>query len=111
MRLSRRRLLGLLAGVPPFVAAFGAGLSGGIGASGCGASDACVDPEALSTGQASLRASVRYAARSPVGDEQACVACRFFRSRPEDANGCGDCEILQGPVNPRGRCDSWSARA
>ena len=35
----------------------------------------------------------------------------FFAARAGDANGCGTCQILQGPVNGRGHCDSWSVRA
>lgn len=74
----------------------------------CGASDPCVDPDALTTGQRSLRDSFHYTSRSPHGDAKRCAGCRFFRARAADAEGCGDCEILQGPVNGRGFCDSWS---
>ncbi|MBY0398728.1 hypothetical protein K2X89_00395, partial [Myxococcota bacterium] len=53
--------------------------------SGCGQSDACVDPDSLTTGQASLRASFHYAARSPHGDAKQCSACRFFAAQAGDA--------------------------
>ena len=81
------------------------------GASGCGESDPCVDADSLSTGQASLRASFHYAGSSPHGEAKTCAGCQFFAAQAGDANGCGTCQILQGPVNGRGHCDSWSARA
>jgi hypothetical protein len=81
-----------------------------VGLTGCGESDPCVDADALTTGQASLRASFHYAARSPHGEAKQCAGCQFFSAQAGDANGCGTCQILQGPVNGRGHCDSWSAR-
>ncbi|MBK7948839.1 MAG: high-potential iron-sulfur protein [Deltaproteobacteria bacterium] len=103
MSFTRREVL--VGGVG--LALAGAGL---VGMSGCGDADPCVDADALTTGQASLRASFHYEARSPHGDEKACSGCQFFAARTEDALGCGSCQILQGPVNGRGHCDSWSAR-
>lgn len=96
------------------VAGIGLALGGTaiVASGGCGESDACVDAEALTTGQASLRASFHYAARSPAGEAKQCAGCQFFTpSDAADATGCGTCQILQGPVNGRGACDSWSARA
>ncbi|MFO0689104.1 MAG: high-potential iron-sulfur protein [Myxococcota bacterium] len=77
---------------------------------GCREPDACVDPDALTTGQASLRASFHYAARSPHGEAKQCAGCQFFAAQAGDAQGCGTCQILQGPVSGQGHCDSWSAR-
>ena len=103
MSFTRREILVGGAGL----ALAGAGL---FGTSGCAESDPCVDAASLSTGQASLRASFHYAARSPHGEAKACAGCQFFAAEAGDANGCGTCQILQGPVNGRGHCDSWSAR-
>ncbi len=74
----------------------------------CGVADPCVDPDTLTTGQLRLRESFHDAARSPHGEAQRCAGCAFFRPRAGDPHGCGECEILQGPVNGRGFCDSWS---
>lgn len=82
-----------------------------LGSAGCSDADPCVDVDALTTGQTSLRASFHYAARSPHGEVKQCSGCQFFAAQVGDANGCGTCQILQGPVNGRGHCDSWSARA
>lgn len=77
---------------------------------GCSGSDPCAAADSLSTSQASLRTSFHYAPRSPHGEAKQCSQCQFFTIRVGDAQGCGDCEILQGPVNGRGHCESWTAR-
>jgi hypothetical protein len=82
-----------------------------VAGAGCRDSDSCVDTDSLSTGEASLRASFHYAARSPYGEAKQCRGCQFFRAKDGDTTGCGECQILQGPVNGQGHCDSWSARA
>ena len=79
-------------------------------ASACSGAGSCVDPAQLTTSEASLRASFHFTERSPHGPEQECAACQFFTVSAAEANGCGSCQILQGPANPRGHCDSWSPR-
>ena len=81
------------------------------GWSGCSESDACFDPESWTTGEASLRASLHFAARSPHGEAKQCSGCEFFRPKADDGHACGDCQILQGAVNAKSHCDSWSAKA
>jgi len=76
--------------------------------SGFGCRDSCVDPDYLSTSDVRLRASLDFTERSPHGSEKECAGCEFFRAVVGDADGCGTCQIVQGPVNPRGYCDSWS---
>jgi hypothetical protein len=39
--------------------------------------------------------------------QRLCEDCNYFESR----SGCGNCRILHGLVNPKGTCDSWSAKA
>jgi hypothetical protein len=82
----------------------------GLGA-GCRGSDSCVDPDLLTTSQASLRASFHFTERSPHGADKECAGCRFFRAATAGDDDCGSCQILKGPVHPRGYCDSWAARA
>lgn len=114
IRTRRSFLSGIVAaGLGGLAARLVPGVAGGawIGAaSGCAASDPCVDPRALSTSESSLRASFHYVARSPHGDAMRCRSCRFFRAAADDAEGCGDCEILQGPVHGMGHCDSFTER-
>ncbi|HET9388637.1 MAG TPA: high-potential iron-sulfur protein [Steroidobacteraceae bacterium] len=68
------------------------------------AAESCVDPASES-----LRSSLHYASTAP-NPKQSCGACGFFtgdQSKP----GCGNCQIMSGPVDQTGHCDSWSARS
>ena len=66
----------------------------------------CFDPDDLSAGQKSLRASLGFmiASNDP---KRHCQGCSFFTARE---TGCGRCALLNGPVPAGGRCDSWAAR-
>jgi hypothetical protein len=68
----------------------------------------CVDPDKLSSGEKSLRASLHYNAKSPDATKE-CKGCSFWKvgDKPE----CGHCDILTGITEGAGHCDSWSARA
>lgn len=94
IRLTRRQLL--LRAAPLWAA--GIALSRPARAAGD-----CVQPDSES-----LRASLNYAgtAADPSG---ACAQCAFFTA---DAAGgpCGACQILGGPVDATGHCDSFSPR-
>jgi hypothetical protein len=69
----------------------------------------CVDPDKLSSGEKSLRASLHYNAKSPDATKD-CKGCSFWKATPEKAE-CGHCDILTGITEGSGHCDSWSARA
>jgi hypothetical protein len=99
--LSRRSLLKELAGLPA------AGSLLMLSACSKTASVLCADPNKLSAGDASLRASLHYTEESPDA-QKTCSACGFFvQATPA---GCGECQMLKGPVNAGGRCDSWSSK-
>ena len=68
----------------------------------------CSDDDTLSTPERTLRASYGYTENSPLGPENSCSRCQFFRAGGAEA--CGFCQILGGPVNPAGRCNSWVAK-
>lgn len=68
----------------------------------------CVDPDKLSSGEKSLRASLHYNAQSPDATKQ-CKGCSFWKV--QDKPECGHCDILTGITEGTGHCDSWSARA
>jgi hypothetical protein len=101
MSWTRRRLLVQSGKLALIAAPLGLGL---------GCRDSCVDPDYLSTSDVRLRASLDFTERSPHGSQKECAGCEFFRAVSGDADGCGTCQIIQGPVNPRGYCDSWSSR-
>lgn len=67
------------------------------------AAESCVDHASES-----LRESLHYVAITPDAAKP-CKACAFFKS--EDASACGPCDILSGPVDATGHCDSWSAKS
>lgn len=77
---------------------------------GCGAPGLdCSDEEFMSTPERTLRAAQAYRERSPQGAANSCAKCHFFHAAAPEA--CGSCQILGGPVNPAGHCNSWVARA
>jgi len=68
----------------------------------------CADADKLAAGDASLRNSLHYTENSP-DSQKVCSACGFFAAGTPA--GCGQCQMLKGPVNANGRCDSWSAKS
>lgn len=65
------------------------------------AAAACADPAD------SLRASLHYVETFTDATKD-CAACGFFEAA---GDGCGNCKIFSGPANPKGHCDSWSAKS
>ena len=90
--ITRRRLL---MGTLPL------GVSGLVFTCAARAAGSCVQPESEA-----LRASVNYV--NPSADPAvACTHCAFFTA--DSAGGaCGSCQILSGPVDATGHCDSFS---
>jgi hypothetical protein len=66
----------------------------------------CADPAKMDSGAAALRASLNYTEQSPDA-AKSCAACAFFTAGP---GGCGSCQILSGPANSKGHCDSWGPK-
>jgi len=73
-----------------------------------GASAQCIDEEEMSDSVRGMRESLEYTdvASNP---QQVCGGCSFFHAG--GAKGCGNCEVLSGPVNIKGHCVSWTKRA
>jgi hypothetical protein len=65
------------------------------------AAAACADPAD------SLRSSLHYVEAFPDA-QKTCSGCAFFTP---DAGDCGNCKIFSGPANPKGHCDSWTAKS
>ena len=68
------------------------------------AAESCADPASEE-----LRVSMNYSVTA-VDPAQSCVTCGFF-SPDSAAPACGGCEIMSGPVDAAGHCDSWSPKA
>lgn len=66
----------------------------------------CADPAQLSRGEEQMRKTREYVETSPHA-QKTCANCEFFHSR--EGSACGQCEILDGPVNEGGHCTSWAA--
>lgn len=69
----------------------------------------CAKPGALSEAQKQQRKLDNYTEKSP-DPGKTCCGCGFF-TRGAGATACGKCAIFNGPANPRGKCDDWTARA
>jgi hypothetical protein len=85
-----------------------AGVVGAIAASTTlAATHICADPNSLDAGQQNLRSSLSYTEVS-ADQTKTCSECALFQPAGE---GCGTCMIFNGPANPKGHCDSWSAKS
>ena len=84
------------------------GMAGALGATGLGCSNrlSCEDVSSLSTPDLYRRETEQYADESPIGPEETCSVCRFFKPGPEGE--CGNFKMLAGPINPGGRCNAWA---
>jgi hypothetical protein len=69
---------------------------------------ACTDPDKLRRADKSLRDSMEYTAKS--SDElKNCATCAFFQFDGDEPQ-CGSCAILNGTVEAKGHCVSWSPK-
>jgi High potential iron-sulfur protein len=70
------------------------------------AGEACVDLDALPSGQRSMREALNF---KLVSDDpgKRCSGCAFYTATAAD---CGKCRIFNGSTPAQGRCDSWAAR-
>ena len=68
----------------------------------------CAKPGALSEAQKQQRKLDNYTEKSP-DPGKTCGGCGFF-TPGAGAAGCGKCALFNGPANPQGRCDDWTAR-
>lgn len=97
MDKNRRIFLGLAAAAP--FAAISAGRA-------LAADAACYNPEALPSAQKSLRTSLEFV-EVTADPKKHCSLCAFYT---ETAPGCGNCQLLSGPVTANSFCSSWAAK-
>jgi anaerobic selenocysteine-containing dehydrogenase len=75
-------------------------------ASGIAAADTAPASCADSNMDPGLAGSLHYSEKSP-DPTKTCSGCGFFTAGKD---GCGACMIFSATVNPKGHCDSWSAK-
>ncbi|HEY6880664.1 MAG TPA: high-potential iron-sulfur protein [Polyangiales bacterium] len=99
--LNRRETIRLLV-VTPLMAA---------GLSACGKKsepDSCSDVSALSDGEKSARSALQYTDKSPQADKH-CDVCNFYQPAGDPA-ACGGCQLVKGPIHPKGYCTAFAAK-
>jgi hypothetical protein len=102
-RISRREVMKRTLAVLPLAAGSGYLLS----ACGEKALD-CTDVSTLTDAERTARTNLAYADASPHGEQKHCLNCRFYQGGPD---ACGTCQLVKGPINPKGYCNSWVAKA
>lgn len=69
--------------------------------------DSCTDVSNLSAEQKKTRKSLQYVDDSPHAEKR-CNNCRLFKA-PEEGSECGTCQVVPGPIHPKGYCIAWAA--
>jgi hypothetical protein len=73
----------------------------------------CTDLSALTPAERDLRlVTLGYLEKSP-DPTQTCGGCvQYGEAKADDPGGasCGRCQIVRGPISPRGRCKRWVAK-
>lgn len=99
--LNRRETIRLLV-VTPLMAA---------GLSACGKKsepDSCSDVSALSEGEKTGRTALQYTDKSPQADKR-CDVCTYYQPSSDPA-ACGGCQLVKGPIHPKGYCTAFAAK-
>jgi hypothetical protein len=64
----------------------------------------CTDTSALKPDELSLRATLAYTDTS-ADPTKHCADCQLYK--PAAPDQCGGCQLIKGPINPKGSCKSW----
>jgi hypothetical protein len=91
-----------------FLAGAAGGITVGYGKDNTNKEAVCVNLSALSPAENKRRKLDNYTEKSS-DPGKTCSACTFF-TRGAAGAACGQCQIFNGPANPNGRCDDWTAR-
>lgn len=81
---------------------------------GCGGEEegggalTCTDTSGLEAAQIATREAQSYTDSSTNADQN-CANCNFYQAGQADA--CGTCQVIQGPIHPDGYCGLWAATA
>jgi hypothetical protein len=101
-QITRRAALRLFAAAPVAAAVLSA----------CGKKDepdSCQDVSALSDSEKSGRAALQYSDKSPQPDKL-CSGCNFWQP-PSEPSKCGGCQLVRGPIHPKGYCTAFAPKA
>jgi len=71
------------------------------------AADPCSDVSALTDTELTMRETLKYAAQTS-DPAKLCDNCKFWQP-PTDGGPCGTCQLIKGPITPKGYCTSWFA--
>lgn len=70
---------------------------------------ACTDTSGLTDIEKTQREGTGYVDISTMPDRN-CLNCNFWQSG-EVADSCGVCQVVKGPIHPKGYCNLWAAKA
>ena len=100
--LNRRETIRLLT-VTPLIAI-------GLSASGKKSEpDSCSDLTGLTDGDKTARAALQYTDKSPQPDKR-CDLCQYYQAKSDPA-ACGGCQLVKGPIHPKGYCTAFAAKS
>lgn len=68
----------------------------------------CVFDTPLTHEQITTRAHLRYVEQTKI-PTRTCDNCKIYIN-PQPNKSCGGCQVLTGPIHPKGWCMSWVAR-
>lgn len=77
--------------------------------SGDHAAFSCTDISNLTEKQIQTRKALEYVEDSPHADKR-CNNCRLFEP-PGEGDECGGCQVVPGPIHPKGYCTAWISAA
>ncbi len=106
-RMSRRELMKRTLFLP--VVAAGAGVALAACGNGEGEALTCTDTSGLTPAEIQARQAQEYTDHSPYA-EKLCNNCQFWQP-PQQADSCGGCQVIKGPIHPQGYCKLWVAQA
>lgn len=69
------------------------------------ANDPCTDTSRLTATELKTRETFQYVGSSTYPDKD-CALCSYFIA-PEGKVHCGTCQVVKGPINPKGYCNSF----
>jgi hypothetical protein len=70
--------------------------------------DSCQDVGALSDAEKTGRTALQYTDKSPQADKL-CEKCNFWQP-PGDPAQCGGCQLVKGPIHPKGYCTAFAPK-
>jgi hypothetical protein len=106
--LERVAILGAAIGAAPVLAACSTKEAGEAPAGTTGGAMKCDDVSKLTDAEKKTRTDLQYVEAS-VKPDQNCSNCQQFKPGA-DANTCGTCTLVPGPINSAGWCLSWVAK-